>query len=520
MICAVLSVEPPIALAAANPTNFSDACARLSNNNSVISSARMDSAAFGPGKSCVVRGKIPSSASSIINFRVDLPDPASWNRKLLMIGGGGFDGIVPTEAPNELGFWFSKLLGADANQIAGYVIASSDSGHQGRGEHPIVDFSWVSQNQSALVNHAYQANHIVLLVASDLTRQLYGTGPERRYIVGGSNGGRAGLVAIQHYPQDYDGVLSLEPAISQEGFAANLGPQMLQHIFASHDNWLDKKHIELYEQHELEACDQLDGLKDGILSNVQACNYDAKDLLCKPGTHDPDACLTSGQLESIRLLQLDKNVDVMLADGWIGYAGFGRGGESSDWEEYLFGPSFAARAAADYVLADNIVKWGITNDPNASVMTHDPTKWGQQYRALSDQIDATDPNLLLFYQGGGKLIVWYGTSDACVSYRQTAKYIQSVSDKMGQKTNEFLRFYISPATGHNMAGAGAINAPLLSTLENWVEKGQAPASLTATLTKESADPGGTRPLCEYPLFPRYKGTGDTHSASSFECASR
>jgi hypothetical protein len=35
----------------------------------------------------------------------------------------------------------------------------------------------------------------------------------------------------------------------------------------------------------------------------------------------------------------------------------------------------------------------------------DPIKWAQQYRALSDQIDATDPNLLPFYQRSGALIV-------------------------------------------------------------------------------------------------------------------
>jgi feruloyl esterase len=231
--------------------------------------------------------------------------------------------------------------------------------------------------------------------------------------------------------------------------------------------------------------------------------------------------LTSGQLESIRRIHADKNVNVTLADGWVGYAGYGRGGESSDWEEYLLGPSFPARQAADYGLADNIVKWGITNDPNAIVMIHDPTQWAQQYRALSDQIDATDPNLQRFYQRGGKLIIWYGTSDACVSYMQTARSIESVTRTLGEDhVRAFLRFYISPATGHSMAGAGAITAPLLSTLENWVEKSEAPPALTATSGKESADPGSTRPLCEYPLFPRYKGKGDATAASSFECVSR
>jgi feruloyl esterase len=512
-------LEPANAAEALDGRTFSETCAALVKNNSIIASATIEAALFGSGTSCVVRGKFVSSATSTVNFRIDLPEPTGWNGKLLMIGGAGFDGIVPTDAPNHRGFWFTKVLGSDAETMAGYIIGSSDSGHQGRGRNPIEDFSWVSQNPTALANHGYQANHIVLGVATDLSVQVYAKSPKRRYIVGGSNGGRAGLVAIQHYPQDYDGAVALEPAISQEGFAANLVPQMLQHIFASPDNWLDKKHIELYEKHELNACDGLDGLKDGILGNVKGCDYDGNDLLCKNGGHDSDDCLTSGQLESIRLVHVDKNVNVTLADGWVGYAGFGRGGESSDWLTYLFGPSFAARAASDYALAENIVKWGITNDPNASVMTHDPTKWAKQYRVLSDQIDATDPKLLPFYQHGGKLIVWYGASDACVSYMQTARYLESVARELGnERTKAFLRFYISPATGHSMAGAGASTVPLLSALENWVEKDQVPPSLTATLTKESADPGGTRPLCEYPLFPRYRGKGDAHSASSFDCA--
>src|SRR5215831_6538804 len=100
-----LRIESPSVLAADTTIGFSDACAHLSNNNDIIRSAGVESAAFGPGKPCVVRGKITSSATSIINFRVDLPDPADWNRKILMIGGAGFDGFVPTDAPNQLGFW-------------------------------------------------------------------------------------------------------------------------------------------------------------------------------------------------------------------------------------------------------------------------------------------------------------------------------------------------------------------------------------------------------------------------------
>jgi feruloyl esterase len=488
-------------------------------NDAVVRSAAMgpEAATGASTRVCVVRGEIITSASSVIHFRLDLPDPSQWNTKLLMVGGAGFDGVVPTEQP--AGLWFTQLLGPDAGQVSGFALVSSDSGHEGRGKSPISDFSWVARNPTALRNHAYEANHTVLVAASELLLQFYGRPASRRYIAGGSNGGRMGLVAIQHYPFDYDGVLALEPAISQEGFAANLGPEMLSHIFASSENWMDSAQIALYEKGELAACDALDGLKDGILANPMACNYDGSDLQCKSSERPSDACLTAGQLESIRRIHEDKKVPVTLADGWVGYMGFGRGGESSDWAVYLFGPSFAAREAADYVLADNIVKWGITDDPNATVMTLDPTQWAAQYRALSDEIDATNPDLSAFYAHGGKLIVWYGDSDACVSYRQTARYLDSVRTKLGDEmTRKFLRFYISPATGHSMAGAGESTEPLLSALEAWVEQGRSPQQPVSILAAKSAAPGATRPLCEYPQFPRYRGHGDPTKADSFACS--
>jgi feruloyl esterase len=424
---------------------------------------------------------------------------------------------VPTEGPTAVSF--RALLGADAERIGAYAIVSSDSGHQGKGPFPMGDFSWAAGNPVAVRNHGYQANHLVLVAATDLVRQFYGSSPSRRYIIGASNGGRAGLVAIQRYPEDYDGVLALEPAISQEGFAANLVPEMLQHIFSSPDNWMNEAEIRLFEQAELLACDALDGLADGILGNVRTCRYDGRPLRCRDGERDSDTCLTEGQLESVRRILADKRTPVTLADGVVGYPGYGRGGQSQDWVTFVFGPSFASRAALDYLLADNIVKHGITGDPNATLMTHDPKQWAAQYLALSNEIDATDPDLQAFHERGGRLIVWFGLSDTCVTYRRTGDYLDTVTAKLGpEATRQFLRFYVSPAVGHDISGPGAGTAPLLSALEAWVEGSQPPGELVVTLSAESAAPGAVRPLCEYPSFPRYRGQGDSRVASSFTCA--
>ncbi|OPH11625.1 tannase/feruloyl esterase family alpha/beta hydrolase, partial [Azospirillum brasilense] len=107
----------------------------------------------------------------------------------------------------------------------------------------------------------------------------YGQRPVRRYHLGHSNGGRSALAAAQKYPRDYDGVIAMEPAISQQAHQVNLGPTVLRHIFSRPENWLNAEKIALYARAETAACDALDGLRDGIIGNVRACDYVPTELL-------------------------------------------------------------------------------------------------------------------------------------------------------------------------------------------------------------------------------------------------
>lgn len=78
-----------------------------------------------------------------------------------------------------------------------------------------------------------------------------------------------------------------------------------------------------------------------------------------------------------------------------------------------------------------------------------------------------------------------------------------------------MRFVTSPGVGHDLTGPGAAKADLITALVDWVEKGIAPDQLVATGTSDA----GTfeRPLCPFPSFPKYKGSGDATQASSFTC---
>jgi hypothetical protein len=84
------------------------------------------------------------------------------------------------------------------------------------------------------------------------------------------------------------------------------------------------------------------------------------------------------------------------------------------------------------------------------------------------------------------------------------------------RTDGFLRYYEIP--GYNHAASAVFNAAWdsITALENWVERGVAP---TGQVVADTAGvPGRTRPLCEYPTWPKYGGSDDVNAASSFGCA--
>ena len=103
-----------------------------------------------------------------------------------------------------------------------------------------------------------------------------------------------------------------------------------------------------------------------------------------------------------------------------------------------------------------------------------------------------------------------------------------------QETDSFLRLYMVPGMQHCEGGPGPSSfgqdgegvpadprGNVLVALEQWVEKGAAPATLVATkyASDRKKEVLATRPLCPHPQVARYKGQGDPNDAASFACAS-
>jgi len=81
-------------------------------------------------------------------------------------------------------------------------------------------------------------------------------------------------------------------------------------------------------------------------------------------------------------------------------------------------------------------------------------------------------------------------------------------------SKDSVRLFLAPGVLHCGGGAGPDRFDSLTAMEQWVEKGKAPASMIAT----KANSAVSRPLCAYPQVAKYKGSGDTNDAANFACS--
>ena len=177
-------------------------------------------------------------------------------------------------------------------------------------------------------------------------------------------------------------------------------------------------------------------------------------------------------------------------------------------------------SGAPYVglFLDQWIKYAVTRDTSFHSLTLDPENpgpWANRISELSTQLD-TSTDISAFAAKGGKLLLAHGKSDVLVSTRATEVYYQRLQAQMGPTfVDTFARYYEVPGFGHAVSTIFNATWDSLTALENWVEKGTAPSEQVTTDTV--GVPGRTRPLCDYPKWPQYKGSGDVNLAASFAC---
>jgi len=483
---------------------------------------------------CRVNGRISPvdpSAPNIL-FRVALP--TAWNKKALMYGGGGFDGSIPNVAGNVPAGATDKPLPV----TRGYAVFASDSGHQA-GSRGSLDGSF-GLNDESLANWGGDALKKTRDAAMYIITARYGAAPLKSYFAGGSTGGREALQSIQRWPQDWDGAIAWYPAWNQA--SAMLGGQVATLALSKPGAYLNaNKRLALF-QSAMQACDGLDGVIDGLISNQAACNatfdpatamLSASPLRCSGGIDTGDTCLSDAQIAAVRTMNAPAHFAFPLARGNKEYPGYNVWGadlgitSASPVQPIVVflnlgsaQPANPMPTTAPYISQqlDGVLKNIITRDLTFNPLSFDPqqrSEWSLRWRELSRMIDQS-PDIFEFAARGGKLLLAHGLQDVLVSARATEDYYERLLQMFGRDiVGSFVRFYEVPGFGHAVSSQFNATWDSLTALEQWAEGGVAPANQVTVDT--IGVPGRSRPLCDYPKWARYNGIGDVNAAASFTC---
>jgi len=120
-------------------------------------------------------------------------------------------------------------------------------------------------------------------------------------------------------------------------------------------------------------------------------------------------------------------------------------------------------------------------------------------------------------------MVVHGTSDAVFSPNDTVNWYKGLQNVNENQADEFARLYLVPGMNHCGKGLATDRFDMLDSLVAWVEQGQAPESINASVRSENTElPANwsktrTRPLCPFPQVATYSGTGNMEDAVNFIC---
>lgn len=447
-----------------------------------------------------------------IEFQVNLP--SNWNDRAVQMGGGGYDGSLVT----GLDPYSLQPAGQKTPLQQGFVTLGSDGGHKGAGGFD----STFGLNDEALANYGTQSIKKTHDVAMALMKEAFKKSPRYFYFIGFSQGGHEAINAAGLYPDDYDGVVAGTPSYNVAMMHAGIGSVYRDALYANDGaGWMNRTETQLLVDAVYEACDGLDGLEDGVISNTRACQntFDVTTLRCPDGADAGDTCLSDAQIAAANAIASDHNIgfpiegNAVAAGAPIYYGG--------TYEVFSLGsvdqPAHPAsgQEAFQYSVLNAIATNIVTRDPDYDTRTFTLSEWSARIQEVGAELDSTSVDLSAFAKRGGKMILTTGLADDGISPANTIQFYDRQVSAFGEKDlSRFLRFYTMPGFSH---GFGPFNATYdaLPALMKWVEKGKAPAKLTTT-DANAANDGRTRPLCQYPTWPKYKA-GDPDKASSFRC---
>ena len=500
---------------------------------------------------CLVKGVMNERTSPVdgkayaIGFEMRLP--TAWNGRFFYQANGGLDGF---QTPA-----YGDILGggpASNGLLKGFAVISSDAGHAFDRSSPIGGATFGLDPQ-ARRDYGYQAVAQLTPMAKSLIQTFYGKRPDVSYLVGTSNGGRHGFVAASRLPTEYQGILVSTPgyrlplaAVAQvwgaQQFAAvakmdaKTGRPDLSTAVTATD-------LATLSRAILARCDALDGLADGLVSDLSACQraFDIeRDVATCPANPAPGAaCLSAAQKAALAKVFAGPRD----AAGQPVYSGlpWDAGVQGRDWATWKLVNSVGPRdaIALAFVFTTPPASPAVVNGQGNSLIDY-----ALQFNLASDlaKVRATsptypespmavmtppDPLMRDFVAQGGKLLVFHGSADPVFSALDTLRWQDDFRAAHGPAADRHARVFIVPGMNHSRGGPATDQMDMVDALVKWVEHGQAPDAIVAQARGPGSavpnpevpanwSPSRTRLLCPHPQVARYQG-GNPEIAASFAC---
>lgn len=331
-----------------------------------------------------------------------LPESANWNGRLQATGGGGWAAgrFVLSE------FFMGGALGK------GFVTTTTDAGlgkdTTGPGEWALTspgNIDWV-----AVENFGSRAYNDQAIIGKSLANSFYGRAPDYSYWSGCSQGGRQGMMIAERYPTAYDGIAASAPAQSFTKFTSSLYYPLLMRVWHNVNPLVRK--LDYLTSEAIAYCDPLDGVVDGLISNMSACSYDPYTAVNKTFTCD----------SLNRNIALSQGAALIADAAWSGahaidgrqlWYGYYPGSDISS----TFGDQPGYNSSLSTSVKDEWFNLFVAKNAsfNTNGLSHEeyPEFFNLVTSEYGSSWNADNANLHAFKNAGGKLLTYHGMVRLC-----------------------------------------------------------------------------------------------------------
>ncbi|KAK7691098.1 hypothetical protein QCA50_006201 [Cerrena zonata] len=372
---------------------------------------------------CRVQVEITTNATANSTALTEVWLPTDWNGRFLTIGNSGFSGSVSIA---ELAFTAVKQ---------GFAGVSTNSGHSASQDNG----TWALGNDNAMIDFGWRAMHLSVITGKEIVQKFYGRSHTKAYYTGCSEGGRQGLKEVQEFPDDFDGVVVGSPANWASHLISSLVRGSLNVLPTTSSRWIpENTWTNVIHPEVLRQCDELDGIKDEVISNPLLCSFRPETLACRQN-QDPETCLTISQIKTVHKIYSD----YYETNQTYIFGGFYPGSEKGF--SMVFGPdtiTLGTQYFQDWITNDTT--WDISRFDLDTILLADSINPGQS--------NAISPDLRRFTDHKGKVLHYAGWAENLISAGNSLHYYETVNSFMRANTNiemdDFYRLFMVPGMAH------------------------------------------------------------------------